>query len=75
MATQGGLIVFKSDSGAGVTVISEATLNKIKPKPKFRLVNTKLITPGGQLRCVGQVVPRSNIHNRALRYRVMLQKL
>ena len=40
VATQGGLIVFKSDSGAGVTVISEATLNKIKPKPKFRLVNT-----------------------------------
>ena len=33
--TQAGAIDFKLDSGADVTVISEATLNRLSPKPKF----------------------------------------
>ena len=61
MAIQGGLVNFKLDSGANVTVIAEATLNQMKPKPKLKPVYIRLTSPGGQLACLGQFVARSII--------------
>ena len=45
--TQGGPIDFKLDLGGDVTVISEATLNKLNPMPKLEPVQTKLMSPRG----------------------------
>ena len=42
VAIQGGLVNFKLDSGADVTIRAEATLNQIKPKPKLKPVYTTL---------------------------------
>ena len=41
------------DSGADVTIIAEATLNQMKPKPKLKPVYIRLTSPGGQLACLG----------------------
>lgn len=54
MAIQRGLIDFKLESDADITIISEATLNEMKPKPKLKPVYTKPTSPDGLLAYVGQ---------------------
>ena len=69
-----GLVNFKLDSGADVTIIAEATLNQMKPKPKLKPVYTRLTSPRGQLACLGQFVARSIIDGQPLHYRVIVAK-
>ena len=71
---QGGLVNFTLDSGADVTIIAEATLIQMKPKPKLKPVYTKLTSPGGQLSCLGQFVARAVIDGQLLHYRVIVAK-
>ena len=72
VAIQRGLIDFKLDSGADITIISEATLNEMKPKPKLKPVYTKSTSPGGQLSYVGQFMARSITDGPTLHYLVIL---
>ena len=74
MAIQGGLVNFKLDSGVDVTIIAEATLNQMKPKPKLKSVYTRVTSPRGQLACLGQFVARSIIDGQPLHYRVIVAK-
>ena len=70
--TQAGAIDFKLDSGADVTVISEATLNRLSPKPKLRAAQTKLVSPGGPLSCRGQFVAETELKKQKFRFRVLV---
>ena len=74
LAIQGGLVNFKLDSGADVTIIAVATLNQIKPQSKLKSVYTKLTSPCGQLVCLGQFVARSIIDGQPPHYRVIVAK-
>lgn len=70
--TQGGPIDFKLDSGADVTVISEATLKKLQPMPNLETVQTKLMSPGGPLPCKGQFMADAEVKQKRYRFRVLV---
>lgn len=51
---QGGTVDFKLDSGVDVSIISEATFKKLCPQPTLDEEMSKLQSPGGQIRYLGQ---------------------
>ncbi|KAK7878017.1 hypothetical protein WMY93_031330 [Mugilogobius chulae] len=46
-------ITFKIDTGADVTVINQSTYNLMTPEIKLQPPNTKFVSPGGDLSCMG----------------------
>ncbi|KAI2655734.1 hypothetical protein H4Q32_024338 [Labeo rohita] len=59
-------VMFKIDTGADVTVISEKTFENLQTKRELSEANVVLNSPGGQLNCVGQF--RSSIRYKAKQY-------
>lgn len=49
---------FKLDSGADVTIISQTVFNSLSRKPRMQTCSSRLISPGGVLRTVGQFIGR-----------------
>ena len=47
-------IDFKLDTGADVTVITEDTWERLKPKPQISAVTMRLSSPGGKVCCIGK---------------------
>ena len=70
--TQAGAIEFKLDSGADVTVVSEAILNRLSPKATLWAAHTKLMSPGGPLFCRGQFVAETEVKKQKFRFRVLV---
>ena len=51
---------------------TEATLNRLSPKPKLRAAQTKLVSPGGPLSCRGQFVAETEVKKHKFRFRVLV---
>ena len=52
---------FKIDSGAGTTIINEATYNCLHERPKLRPVTSKIESPGGKVGHVGQFLAKIKV--------------
>ncbi|KAK3101745.1 hypothetical protein FSP39_006077 [Pinctada imbricata] len=48
------ILSFKIDTGADVSVISEATYKHLRPKPNLVPIRSTLSSPGGVLHCLGK---------------------
>ena len=48
------ILSFKIDTGADVSVISEATYKHLRPKPNLIPIRSTLSSPGGVLHCLGK---------------------
>ncbi|KAK7103074.1 hypothetical protein V1264_021199 [Littorina saxatilis] len=56
-------VPFKIDTGADVSVISSAQYRKLKPCPQLSKTSAILRSPGGILKCEGQFVAISKVHD------------
>ena len=72
---QGGSIDFKLDSGADVSIISDKTWTKLKPRVQLNPVSARLISPGGSLKCKGQFIGRTESKGKIYNFRVMATKM
>ena len=53
---EGNPVKFKVDSGADVTVVSEAAYKRLQPKPRLNPNKSPLNSPGGSLSVIGEFV-------------------
>ena len=71
----GSNVVFKLDTGADTSVISENTYTKLLDKPQLNSVNNvKLSSPGGPLKLIGQFMANVNLNGTDYSFRVFVLK-
>ena len=63
-------IAFKIDTGADISIISQATYNKFQKKPKLETSSAQLYSPGGALNCMGHFTAHTVYKGRIYTFKV-----
>lgn len=63
---------FKVDTGADVTIMSYSSYCGLKPKPSLSIVERKLSSPGGPLKCRGQFTAEVIYRGEIYKFRVIV---
>jgi transposase InsO family protein len=63
-------IVFKIDTGADTSVITESTYNALPWKPKLQPASTVLQSPGGVLKCIGMFIAKTHHKGEEYQFRI-----
>ena len=67
-------VTFKIDTGADATVIDQGTFKLMKPKMKLRPPDTRFISPGGNLSCIGRFEATTSYKERKYSFPVYVIK-
>ena len=68
----GSVVTFKIDTGADATVMSEATFNSLRRKPRFQKSMSLLTSPAGHLDCIGNFVEETYFKGKPYKFRIFM---
>ena len=69
---RGGEVTFKIDSGADVSIMTEADWKRLRPRPNLKATDVKLTIPGGPLTSKGHFIARVEHSRQVYNFRVIV---
>ena len=68
----GSVVTFKIDTGADATMMSEATFNSLRGKPRLQKSTSLLTSPAGHLDCIGNFVEETDFKGKWYKFRIFV---